>query len=197
MVGRTTILTGRASGRNFQLTPVDILSGYSDDSRSGFVRGLPTLGRIGLMLGTCLLAIGGAIGQESTNYTIERLTVTAGAGHASSTRFDAEVTIGQTVPAGAASFCNNGYAVTLGFWSARGETPTANLLFVSQSPVIADQIDLTWSGATQAFEVYRGPAIETLLDPANLYDMTTTCSSTDDLPLPGSIVFYRVYSIPD
>lgn len=165
--------------------------------RGFWLSGAPTFRRIWLILGALLLAVGGAAGQESTNYDLERLTVTAGAGHASSARFDADITVGQTVPAGAASFCNNGFAVTLGFWSVLGETATSNLLFVNWSQVIADQIDLTWSGATPTFEVYRGASIETLIDPTNLHDITTTCSSTDDLPLPGDIVYYRVIAVPD
>jgi len=74
---------------------------------------LPTLRRIGLMLGTCLLAAVWAFGQESSNYKLERLTVIAGAGHAGSARFDAEVTIGETVPTGAASFCSGRFSERL------------------------------------------------------------------------------------
>ena len=53
-------------------------------------------------------------------------------------------------------------------------------------------VELSWSGAHDAFEVYRGVSAQKVLDPTNLFTQTFLCAVSDDRALASNIIFYNV-----
>lgn len=130
--------------------------------------------------------------QESEHYTIDDLTVVSAAGRASSDRFEAVVTFAPGTPAGSVSACNSGFGASLGFWSALGDPPVPNLLFVALDEVDPTQTALSWSGSAARFDIYRSTSPQAVTDPLNLLATTTDCFAFDDKPMDGPIVYYNV-----
>ncbi len=102
------------------------------------------------------------------------------------------MTIGQDSPAGASSFCNTGFIASIGFWSVLGDLPVPIWLQVAKNPADPSAVELSWSGAHDAFEVYRAVSAQNVLDPTNLFTQTSSCAVSDDRALASNIIFYNV-----
>jgi hypothetical protein len=148
--------------------------------------------RILMIVMVLLAGRGAALAQDSTDYSVEILSVTSAGGQASSTRFDLLAAIAESEPVGTASLCNSGYAASLGYLSRFGEGPVANLLFVKQEPGVPSHIELDWSGSAQSFDVFRHLSAATLVDPSHLLTTTTECTLIDTDPPVGQVVYYTV-----
>ncbi len=129
--------------------------------------------------------------QDSSNYSMRRVAVSAAAGTVGSPGFGTTIVIGHS--SGATSFCNFGFNSGLGFWSVLGVLPIPNDLRADKSgnPV---ETELSWSGSTGQFEVYRSTSPVDLIDPVNLFAVTGDCTTVD--PDPNSTVYYKVMSVP-
>jgi hypothetical protein len=148
-----------------------------------------------------LAALLGAFGseaasaQESTHYAIDGLTVGSGATIAAGARFDMSVTVAEIEPAGASSFCNLGFGVTLGTASFLGELAVPSYLSVTLDRGNPAYVDLAWSGSAQKFDVYRGTSASTLVTPGNYYTTAPGCLVIDTTPFVGKIIYYTVIPV--
>jgi hypothetical protein len=131
------------------------------------------------------------LGQESTSFRHERLTLASSAGPLSSASYVTTITFAQEGPVGSVSRCNNGFFQSTGFWSVLGETPVPVWLIVDKNGVDPTQVDLAWSGSSSLFTLYRGVVAESLIDPLNILLTTPDCSVTDAPPA-SAITFYLV-----
>ena len=144
-----------------------------------------------------LLLVSGTIpvlGQQSANFSMDRISVTAGGNTAASANFETTVVIGQDSPSGASSFCNSGFINTAGFWSVLGDAPVSIVLAVGKDAANPNQVELSWSGANPVFHLYSSTLPTDVLDPLNLTLATATCSASDS-PL-AALVFYKVVPKP-
>ncbi len=133
-----------------------------------------------------------AFSQESSSFVMERLTVVSGAAGASSATFDMILTFGEEGPTGSASFCNDGFQASLGFWSVLGESPAPSLLMVDHTAGDPQSVDLTWSGSASSFDVLRSEVAAQIQDPPSLQFNTTQCEATDAPPPTQDILYYRI-----
>ena len=88
-----------------------------------------------------------------------------------------------------------GTTSSLGFWSlkAPGDVPvllTVGKTFNGGSGVF--DVDLTWTGRSTQFEIYRNTSPIALTDAGNLYRTTSLCNDTDQNADPFSLLFYLV-----
>ena len=63
---------------------------------------------------------------------------------------------------------------------------------VHQNELDPDLLDLSWTGAEDTFQVYRAFTPEDVLNPANLFLETVTCSEMDTTANQSDIFFYKV-----
>lgn len=131
------------------------------------------------------------LGQESTSFRHERLTLASSAGPLSSASYVTTITFAQEGPVGSVSRCNNGFLQSTGFWSVLGETPVPVWLIVDKNGVDPTQVDLAWSGSSSLFTLYRGVVADSLIDPLNILLTTPDCAVTDAPPA-SAITFYLV-----
>ncbi|HEV8200707.1 MAG TPA: hypothetical protein VGS03_11860 [Candidatus Polarisedimenticolia bacterium] len=133
-----------------------------------------------------------AFAQESAHFSLDGVTVTAGAADAASARFALAVTVAELEPSGAASFCNAGFGVILGAGPFTPELPVPNHLIVLRNAVDPAHVDLSWSGTAASYDVYRSQSASTLTSPANHLTTSTGCLVVDTDPFTGPIVYYTV-----
>ena len=149
-------------------------------------------GAVAVIVSTVI--VGPGLAQESANYVMERITIAAAAQQSSSPSFDMNVTFGQEGPGGSASSCNQSFVQNTGFWSIQGYSPVPVVLRAARSVVDPSDVDLTWTGSTSSFEVYRSAFPNDVLDPLNLATITPECAVTDSPPT-VTIVYYLVVPI--
>ncbi len=125
--------------------------------------------------------------QESPNYKVKRLTVTALAERLSSTSYRNTLVASEVI--GTAGVCPEGSATHLGFWSVLGPGQVPVLLTVGRTPANAS-IDLSWTGQSASFEVYRDTSPVAVIAPENLLVTTSSCAVTDMTA--ADIAFYLV-----
>jgi hypothetical protein len=131
--------------------------------------------------------------QESAHYAMERVTAAAVAGLAASPSFETIVAFGQDGPSGVASLCNDGFVSGFGFWSVLDLPVPIDLRL--RRGTTPPRIELFWTGAAEAFEIYSSTAADDVLAPQNLADVVFDCETTDALGgPPGQIIFYNVVS---
>jgi len=133
-----------------------------------------------------------AYAQESAHFSLDGVTVTAGAGDAASARFDLAVTVAELEPSGAASFCNAGFGVVLGAAPFTPDLPVPNHLIVLRNAVDPAHVDLSWSGTAASYDVYRSTSPSSLTSPANYLTTSTGCLVVDTDPFVSPIVYYTV-----
>jgi hypothetical protein len=139
-----------------------------------------------------VFAASSARAQDSAHFSLEGVTVTAGAADAASAHFDLSVTVAQLEPAGAASFCNDGFGIVLGGAPFTEALPVPNHLIVLRDSGNPAHTDLSWSGAAASYEVYRSPSASDLTAHGNLLTTSTGCLVVDTDPFVGPIVYYAV-----
>ncbi len=137
-----------------------------------------------------------ASAQESASFVLERLTIAGASQTIASARYETTMTVGQESPAGAASICNVSLTASLGFWSVQGELPVPVILTVMRNPVDPQAIDLTWTGNTPTFQVFRDYTPQNLVSLANLERVTALCSATDALAFQSNAIYYDVEALP-
>ncbi|HET8945699.1 MAG TPA: hypothetical protein VFQ07_01850 [Candidatus Polarisedimenticolia bacterium] len=130
--------------------------------------------------------------QESAHFSLDGVTVVAGANEASSARFGLAVAVAELEPSGAASFCNDGFGVVLGASAFTPALPVPNHLIVLRNAANPAHVDLAWSGAAASYDVYRSSSASNLASPANDLTTSTGCLLVDTDPFTGPIVYYRV-----
>jgi len=129
--------------------------------------------------------------QESPRFVLKRLTLAGTTTEVSSTRFTLRATLAQAVPVGTASACNNGYAHSDGFWSVLGDVPAPIVLQANRSVTHSSEVELTWSGSSTSFGIYRAGSPVGVALPANLVRTTLDCTASD-APPSASILYYLV-----
>ena len=134
--------------------------------------------------------------QKSENFVLDGVSVGAGSTKSTSANFENTVVAGEVSPGGAASFCNSGFVMSLGFWSALGDIPVSIQLMARQNEMDPGSVDLSWTGAADNFQVYRAFTPEDIFDPANLYAESATCDSVDGSASQSDIIFYKVVPTP-
>lgn len=128
--------------------------------------------------------------QESSSYKIKRLSVTMIADAASSPRFINTATA--TTMGGASGVCPSGTKATLGFWSLLGAREVPLLLTVNKGPGDPDEVQLSWSGQSSAFTIYRSDSPIAIVAPSNALQTTNICEHTDSTTDTPSPLFYMV-----
>jgi len=129
--------------------------------------------------------------QESDHFVMTRVTLAATGAVASSSTFDMRVSLGQAVPVGAVSRCNDGYHQSAGFWSVLGDQPVPTLLLVGRDPANPGGVILNWTGSAAQFDLYRSNTAPTLLDPGSFTRSILGCT-TADLPPVTPRIYYQV-----
>jgi hypothetical protein len=124
---------------------------------------------------------------------LKRITVTGVADRMSSASYTMNVTSAPV--AGTSGVCPAGTTGSLGFWSFKAPTNVPMLLtldktFNTGSGVF--DVELTWTGRSTQFEIYRNTTKIALVDPGNLWRTTTLCDETDQNATPFDILFYSV-----
>lgn len=144
------------------------------------------------------IAVTGKINaQESASFLIERVSVCSAAGDTASVNYVASLTLGETGPVGAASFCNTGFVVSTGLWSVLGGPTVPIRLYLEHNALDPVAADLTWSGGAAAFDIFRSTSPDNVLEPFHLLETTPTCRSTDPQPIDSGIFFYLVVQAPE
>ena len=134
----------------------------------------------------------GAVAQESASFVMERVTLSATASQAASTSFDMAVSFGQEVPVGSASLCNVGYLQTFGFWSVLGFQDAPTRLSVAHGLEGPEGVELTWTGSSDSFTLFRSDQPQDLAQPGNVALVTAACNASDGPPPGIELVFYVV-----
>ena len=138
-----------------------------------------------------VVAIWPATAQQSANFSMDRISVTAVANTASSTNFETTVVVGQNSPSGASSFCNTGFINSTGFWSVLGDLPVPIQLRVDKN-TDPTAVDLMWTGADDTFQLFRSTSPVNVTDPTNLQLETPLCDASDTDASGSNILFYNV-----
>ena len=146
----------------------------------------------GLFAVLAFLGAPNAYAQESASFSLDGVTVTAGATDAASQRFSLAVTVAELEPSGAASFCNAGFGLVLGAAPFTPELPVPNHLIVLRNAVDPAHVDLSWSGTAPSYDVYRSTSSSSLTSAANYLTTSTGCLVVDTDPFTGPIVYYTV-----
>ena len=154
----------------------------------------PRTGRATVRVVALLLSAFGfaaASAQQSASFRVDRVTLAAGAGPISSASYVTTITIAQEGPVGSVSRCNDGFLQSTGFWSVLGESPVPVWLLVDKDDSDPPEVELTWSGSSSLFTLYRSGVAESLIDPLNVLLTTPECAVTDAPPA-APITFYLV-----
>jgi hypothetical protein len=130
--------------------------------------------------------------QESARFSLEGVTVTAGAGTAASPRFDLALTVAELEPSGAASFCNQGFGVVLGAAPFTPALPVPNHLIVDRNALDPAHVDLSWSGTAASYDIYRSTSAGELISPNRYLASSQGCLFVDADSFVGPIVYYTV-----
>jgi len=134
-----------------------------------------------------------ALSPHSQGAELKRLTMTGVAGRMSSASFRMQVTSAPV--AGTSGVCPAGTTGSLGFWSFKAPTRVPLLLTVDKTfnnPAGVFDVELTWTGRSTLFEVYRNLSPILLVEPVNLFQTTNLCNATDQNADPFNILFYSV-----
>jgi hypothetical protein len=122
-----------------------------------------------------------------------RLAVAGVADRLTSTGYVMHVTSEPT--AGSSGVCPTGTTSSLGFWSFKAQTPVPTTLMARKinntGGGILD-VELSWTGQSTQFEIYRSSSPANLEDPGNLYKTTSSCGDVDQNVVPFNILFYSV-----
>ena len=132
--------------------------------------------------------------QESADFKMQRVSVTAASqtAAAASSDYRTTVVLGDSSLVGAASSCNAGFRTSMGFWSVLGDLHVPIRLLLDQSPTERGSVALSWSGADPGYEVYRATSPVGIVDPANLDAVTSSCASEDNRTDSARLIFYQV-----
>ncbi len=124
---------------------------------------------------------------------LKRLTVAGVADRMTSAGYVMNVTSGPV--AGTSGVCPTGTTASLGFWSLKAPMTVPQLLMVDKTFNAGSgvfDIELSWTGQSTLFEIYRNTSPIALVDPGNLYRTTSLCNDTDQNADPFDILFYSV-----
>jgi hypothetical protein len=132
--------------------------------------------------------------DATTGVTVlKRLTVAGVADRMTSFSYSMHVT--SEPVAGTSGVCPAGTTGSLGFWSFKAPGNVPVLLLVDKTPRGAPgnyDVDLTWTGRSTQFEIYRNTTPNGLIQPGNLWRTTTLCTETDLQANQSDILFYSV-----
>ena len=132
------------------------------------------LGLVGESAGLLVLLLGVLDSAPAqAGFAMKRLALTGVADRLSSPSYNLTVTAVTT--GGATGVCPSGAVASLGFWSVRGPMVVPVRLTVNKSASDAFNVDLSWSGQSSAFEIYRSISPVDLVSPENLFQTTGTC----------------------
>ncbi len=134
------------------------------------------------------------VGQQSPNFSMDRISVVATSNASASVNFETAVVIGQDSPSGASSFCSEGFVNSTGFWSVLGDLPVPTILEVGKDSADQNVAELSWSGTEDVFQLYSSNLSTNIFDPANLTIETATCSAEDSQS--AALIFYSVIPKP-
>ena len=123
---------------------------------------------------------------------MDRVTLTAAAGHITSANAAMEPTFAQEGPVGALSRCNNGFLQHVGFWSILGEASVPVHLQVRFDELDPLGVELEWTGTASQFLIHRSTDASVITDPASELGMTSSCMASDSPPPSEPIIYYLV-----
>jgi hypothetical protein len=124
---------------------------------------------------------------------LKRLTVAGVADRMSSVSYIMNVTSAPV--AGTSGVCPAGKTGSLGFWSFRAPTKVPVLLTMNKTFNGGSgqyDVELTWTGLSTLFEIYRNTSPVALIEPGKLWQTTNLCNETDQDAYPFDILFYSV-----
>ncbi|NIM00972.1 MAG: hypothetical protein GTN89_08715 [Acidobacteria bacterium] len=135
---------------------------------------------------------GDACDVTSGSTKLERLTVASVADRMTSSGYAMHVTSAPV--SGGVSTCPTGTRTSLGFWPFKGHSTVPQVLMLDKTRVGGGSIDieLSWSGYSNLFEIYRNTSPVALEDAGNLYMTTPNCSDTDQNADGFNLLFYSV-----
>jgi hypothetical protein len=145
----------------------------------------------GLVL--ALLGLGATAGAEvasSASYALQQTTVDGAGAEASSTSYRLQGAAAQKAAVGASS--SPDYVLQSGFFSFVGSGLVPVVLTVDQDPVDPENIDLSWSGNNEPYEVYRSADCGAVL--GGLLTQLNANSYDDDTVGVGGLHCYRVFA---
>jgi hypothetical protein len=96
---------------------------------------------------------------------------------------------------GTSGVCSTGTKNSLGFWSFKAQTAVPQFLMVGKTNNAGGgvfDVELSWTGNSALFEIYRSTSPISLVAPGNLYKTTSSCTDTDQNASPFNILFYSV-----
>ena len=143
----------------------------------------------GLLLAA--LAAGAAAAQQSETFSMERVTVTNAASPVGSSGYKGSLLLSQGTPAGAASFCNNGFVASFGYWSVMGDLPVPIVLRFERDPIRSHATRLKWTGADDEFQIYRSTDPQDVISAPHLNAEVATCEM-GDADVPAALFFYKI-----
>jgi hypothetical protein len=97
--------------------------------------------------------------------------------------------------AGTSGVCPAGTTGSLGFWSFKAPTGVPVFLTVDKIPSGGNgqyNVELTWTGRSTLFELFRSTSPIALVEPGNSWRTTNLCGETDQNSNPFDILFYSV-----
>jgi hypothetical protein len=124
---------------------------------------------------------------------LKRLTMAGVADRISSVSYAMNVT--STPVAGSSGVCPAGKSGSLGFWSFKAPVDVPEILRVGKTPGGGDgqyNVELTWTGRSTQFAIYRSNSPIALVGSGNLWLTTSLCYETDENAHPFDILFYIV-----
>ena len=137
-----------------------------------------------------ILAVGDASAQQSSSFKMKRIAVSTLADRLDSPSFRNTVSVSAVV--GSAGVCPSGPATSTGFWSFLGVVSVPVVLHIDKNGVQPRDVELTWTGQADEFDVYRSGFPNGLVSPTNLFLTTGSCSATDTMAKVSEILFYSV-----
>ena len=134
-----------------------------------------------------------AVSPRSRGAELKRVTMTGVAGRMSSASYRMHVTSAPV--AGTSGVCPAGTTGSLGFWSFKAPTRVPLILTMDKTFNIGTgvfDVELTWTGRSTLFEIYRNLSPILLAEPGNLFQTTNLCNDTDQNADPFDMLFYSV-----
>jgi hypothetical protein len=128
------------------------------------------------------------------DFGTQRVAVAGVADHLTSDSYSMSVT---SVPIGGVTgVCPSGSVSALGFWSILGPNKVPVRLMMQKNAIDATNVDLSWTGQSSSFAIYRSTSPIDLVSPANLSRTTGFCDDTDENASESQILFFKVIVPP-
>ena len=147
-----------------------------------------------IVLALGLLPSGGVFGSDSgtvaqsPSYRLQPGVIDAAGGHASSTSYRADGSAAQLATVGASSAMH--FVLQSGFWGFLGSAPVPLVLAADKTPSQPGSVDLSWSGNSPPYTLYRAADCATVL--SSVLAQTSNNNYTDGSTPTSGLACYSV-----